>query len=88
MALVIHMKLPKVRHVDPKEIKKKFWRRVSVFSIGMAVLVLIDEWIKEGYVFDPSDITCIGSHETLFIVFVALSLYARIKDLRGSGDGE
>ena len=56
------------------QIKKKLWKRVSVFSLGLAVLVLIDEWIKEGYVFNPKDLLCVGSHEFLFLVFSVIAV--------------
>lgn len=71
-----------MRRAKLSELREKFWKRVSVFSLGLAVLVLIDEWIKEGYVFNPDDISCIGSHETIFILFVFISLFAHVKHMR------
>ena len=37
-------------------IKKKFWLRLSVFSLFLAVWLVIDEWIKEGYAFHPIEV--------------------------------
>jgi len=80
------MKFPR----QPKtQVKKKFWKRVSVISLGLAILTLIDEWIKEGYVFNPKDLLCVGSHEFLFLVFSVIAVVSMyIHEERGCEDAE
>jgi len=49
--------------------------RLSAIFMLLATLTIIDEVIKEGYVFDPADlITPKLTHEKLFVFFLALSL--------------
>jgi hypothetical protein len=60
-----------------KEELKKNWRaRLSAFFITLALLVLVDEVVKEGYSFDPSDLLAFPppSHEQLFLLFLLLGL--------------
>jgi hypothetical protein len=67
----------KVR-VFPKEwlktATKKLWLRLSYLSAGLALLLLGDEYLKEGYFFDPSEITIIGTHESIITALLAISL--------------
>lgn len=49
--------------------------RLSLFFALLAFFTLIDEAVKEGYVFDPGDLVSPAlTHEKLFIVFLVLSL--------------
>jgi hypothetical protein len=60
-----------------KEELKKNWRaRASAFFIILALIVLIDEVVKEGYTFDPSDLFVWPpfTHEQLFLLFLFLGL--------------
>ena len=55
---------------------KKSWRlRLSLIFLFLAFFTLIDEAIKEGYVFDPVDLVNLSiTHEKLFILFLILAL--------------
>jgi hypothetical protein len=49
--------------------------RLSIFFAFLAFFTLVDEVIKEGYVFDPADLVNPAiTHEKLFVVFLAISL--------------
>jgi len=49
--------------------------RLSAGLIFLALFVLIDEIIKEGYTFDPVDlINPQITHEKLFVILIALAL--------------
>ena len=65
------------------EIKKKFFTRFLFWVIGITILILGDEVIKEGYVFKIEDVTNPSSHEFLIIVMwgVLITSYC-IKILR------
>ena len=55
----------------------KNWRaRLSAFFIISALLVLVDEIVKEGYSFDPTDLLAWPppSHEQLFLLLLFLGL--------------
>lgn len=50
--------------------------RLSAGLLFLAMLVLVDEIIKEGYTFDPYDIVNPQlTHEKLFLLLLGLSLY-------------
>ena len=55
---------------------RKSWRlRLSIIFLFLAFLTLIDETVKEGYVFDPLDLVNLSiTHEKLFILFLILAL--------------
>jgi hypothetical protein len=69
-----------------EELKKKWRARLSAFFIILALIVLIDEIVKEGYSFDPSDLIAWPppSHEQLFILFLFLGLLLGVR-WRGRG---
>ena len=52
------------------------WRlRLSLIFLFLAFLTLVDEVVKEGYVFDPLDLVNPSiTHEKLFILFLILGL--------------
>ena len=55
---------------------RKSWRlRLSLIFLFLAFFILVDEAIKEGYVFDPMDLVNLSiTHEKLFILFLILAL--------------
>ena len=52
------------------------WRlRLSLGFLSLAFFILVDEAVKEGYVFDPLDLVNLSiTHEKLFILFLILGL--------------
>jgi len=52
------------------------WRlRLSLGFLFLAFFILVDEAVKEGYVFDPLDLVNLSiTHEKLFILFLILGL--------------
>jgi succinate dehydrogenase hydrophobic anchor subunit len=55
----------------------KRWRqRLSALCLVLAIIVLIDEVVKEGYSFDVGDLLAWPplTHEQLFLLFLALGL--------------
>ncbi len=66
--------------------------RLLAFLIITAVWLLVDEKIKEGYFFDPSDLGRL-THETLTVIvlpiILPLALYLRKRNnIRNTGDTE
>ena len=55
---------------------RKSWRlRLSIIFLFLAFFTLVDEAVKEGYVFDPMDLVNLSiTHEKLFLIFLILSL--------------
>jgi len=54
---------------------EKLRLRLSTVTAILAVLVLIDEVVKEGYTFNPYDVINPSiTHEKLFILLILLSL--------------
>ena len=54
---------------------EKLRLRLSTVTAVLAVLVLIDEVVKEGYTFNPYDVINPSiTHEKLFILLILLSL--------------
>ncbi|MEM3045884.1 MAG: hypothetical protein QW057_02245, partial [Candidatus Bathyarchaeia archaeon] len=39
--------------------------RLMLWAGGVSALILADEWLKEGYLFQPSDLLKLGTHESL-----------------------
>lgn len=70
----------KTRLPDLSDLRKKFWVRVPFWSFSLSFLLLIDEYIKEGYIFNPYDILTPGTHENLFIIFTSFGIYALCKN--------
>ena len=54
----------------------KNWKsRLGMAAIFMAFFTLVDEYLKEGYIFDCGDILATPpTHEQLFIMFLAVGL--------------
>ena len=59
-----------------EELRKKWRARASAFFIILALLVLVDEVVKEGYSFDLGDLLAwpLPSHEQLFLLLLFLGL--------------
>jgi len=57
------------------ELKKRWRQRLSVALLVSAIMVLIDEAVKEGYVFDPADLlTPAITHEKIFVVLLGVGV--------------
>ena len=60
---------PNIRDLTKKPYKRSlFW--IALFIIGL----LADEYIKEGYLFDPADLTVYGTHEFLILLLSMLGV--------------
>jgi hypothetical protein len=58
-----------------EELKKNWRARASALSLILALIVLVDEMIKENYSFDVGDLIGPGiTHEKLFVFFLLLGL--------------
>ena len=61
-----------------KEIYKKWEKRVIVWLVGLVILLLVDEYIKEGYLFKLSDILCLGSHENIIMILITVLIIINV----------
>ena len=61
---------------------KKNWRlRLSIAFLSLAFFTLIDEAVKEGYVFDPLDVLNPAiTHEKLFLIFLVIGLILGLRN--------
>ena len=61
---------------------KRSWRlRLSIAFLSLAFFTLIDEAVKEGYVFDPLDVLNPAiTHEKLFIIFLIIGLILGLRN--------
>jgi len=68
------------------ELKKNWRQRLSVVTLILALIVLVDEVVKEGYSFDPTDLLAWPplSHEQLFLLFLLVGLLLGVR-WRGRG---
>jgi len=74
-------KLRKGRMMD----RKTRLRLSGMFAI-LASLTIVDEIIKEGYAFDPTDLfNPVITHEKLFVAFLLASLLLGLRVKRGGG---
>jgi len=56
------------------DLAKKFYER-SLFWIALLIAgLLADEYIKEGYLFDPADMIVYGTHEFLIMLLSMLGV--------------
>jgi hypothetical protein len=59
----------------------KIMKRIITWIMIVLAGVLIDEYIKEGYLFNPNDIVKIATHENIVLILlltlVGIILYAR-----------
>ena len=58
------------------ELKKNWRQRLSAISLILALIVLIDEIVKEGYTLDPYDLLAWPppSHEQLFLLLLLIGI--------------
>ena len=72
-------------------LKKRFWLRAGILSFSGVALVMLDEYLKEGYLFNPNDITLIGSHESIILVLIVFGWFSLFKHgtkVKKDGAGE
>jgi Ni,Fe-hydrogenase I cytochrome b subunit len=59
----------------------KTMKRIITWIIIVLLGVFVDEYVKEGYIFNPNDIVKIATHENivliLLLILVGIILYAR-----------
>jgi len=51
---------------------KNIRKRLPIWIFGTIVLLLIDEYVKEGYVFDIHDIVKPLTHENIIVILIAI----------------
>jgi len=68
---------------------KNFWKRMHFWYIWFIVLVLVDEYIKEGYFVKPSDFLKPLTHENLLLLGTLTYIIINIvKYIRGEKQGD
>ena len=77
------------RFLEERGAFKNLRRRVVFWAVSLALLLLVDEKLKEGYWFNPRDVTELLTHEmiivTLLVVALAGALLGRV-GARGRGN--
>lgn len=72
-----------IREEVKRSIKKNFWRRLNLGAFILVLWLLMDEYLKEGYLFNPSDITRPFTHEFLIsvtvIIMICLNQYRKCR---------
>jgi hypothetical protein len=57
------------------ELTKRWRARASAITLILALIVLMDEIVKEGYAVDPYDFISPGvTHEKIFIILLLLAI--------------
>jgi len=56
------------------ELRKNFWKRLKIALCFIIVFILVDEGIKEGYLFKLSDVLIPLTHENTIIIIGAVLL--------------
>lgn len=69
------------------DLKKKLRKRSLLWSPSLIALLLIDEYIKEGYFFNPHDVLYPGTHEW-FITMIILTQIIILRRTKNEGQGE
>ena len=65
-----------------REILKKSWERLILYSVTGMTMVLLDEYIKEGYWFNVIEIVTLElTHEKLFVGLLAILGFSVFKKL-------
>ena len=68
---------------------KRFWKRIHFWYIWFIVLVLVDEYIKEGYFIKLSDFLKPLTHENLLLIGTLIYIIINIvKYIRGEKQGD
>ncbi len=63
-----------------RELVKRWRQRLSALALITAILVLVDELVKEGYAFKLSDIfTPAITHEKIFLVLLTVGLVLGVR---------
>ena len=63
------MAIPTIR-----DLKKRILYRIPIWCFMLCVTLLIDEYVKEGYLFSISDIVYPMTHEFLITTLIAIGL--------------
>ena len=70
-----------IRGEMKRSIEKNFWRRLNLGAFVLILWLLMDEYLKEGYLFNLSDIFRPFTHEFLIsvtvIIMVCLNQYRK-----------
>jgi hypothetical protein len=69
-----------------EELLKRWRQRLSALSLILALIVLVDEIVKENYSFDINDLLAWPppSHEQLFLIFLFIGILLGVR-WRGRG---
>ena len=71
------------------DLHKHFRERLNVWLGGGISLLLIDEYVKEGYFFKPSDVVYPGTHENLItLLFILLLINWKVKKNDGKRESD
>ena len=59
---------------------KRARKRVMLWYFGLILLIIFDEYIKEGYILNPRDFLIPLTHENIILILtiIAIALYKRI----------
>lgn len=66
------------------DLRKKFWLRSFIFSLFASGYLLVDEYVKEGYLFNPQDLLVPGTHESLLALVGVYGTVSLIMTVRSS----
>lgn len=76
------------RKPNLSDLKKKPYKRSIFWIVLFIVGLLADEYIKEGYLFDPADMTIYGTHEFLITILSILAGLVTLLRLFSKGDDD
>jgi len=79
------MKLPSKEYIIAN-IKKKFWARLGLLSFVLAVWLVLDEKIKQGYFFHIKEVANPLCHEFWVVVFLLISVISFVIHKLKGGD--
>jgi len=54
-----------------KDLKKRWRSRLVLATIALTLWLLMDEYVKEGYLFKPEDVLVAGTHEWIITLILA-----------------
>lgn len=69
------------RRPNFSDLTKNINKRKYLWIVASILFLIADEYVKEGYFFDPGDLTIYGTHEFLIGLLVALLVTLGIYDL-------
>ena len=69
------------------ELLKKQPKRLNIWTAIIIMLILIDEWVKEGYILNPSEFTKPLSHEFLLISFCLNQIFRKKEVVENGNNG-